>query len=320
MTMGQWIYNGETSQCFGRTGTSWGKIFIFYVTYYLFLAGFFSLCMFLFYQTLDTVELPKYSPGNEDSILKNPSLGFRPRPPMDNIESSMIRYSSDKAWTYSTWTNSLNALIKGKEETKKIRDYSKKQTGENIIFCNTTSIPDQEAGQVCNYDVSFLGTECTEENSWGYASDSPCILLKLNRMIGWTPKVFEKLEELPKDMPKQLKDHIKNETMNNENKVPKMLWISCDGESPIDREMLGSLDADRGVKYFPDQGFPDYYFPYTNQANYKSPLIAVRFIKPSPNILINILCKIWGKKINYDKKGGIGMVHFELLKEVRTKK
>jgi len=313
MTFGQFIWNGETSECFGRTGTSWAKIFIFYCTYYLFLAGFFSLCMFLFYQTLDTVNMPKYSPGAEDSILKNPSLGYRPRPPSNNIESSMIRYSSEKPKTYEHWAESIDALIEGREETKKIRDYSKAQSGDNIISCNATTHPKEGTDEVCNYDVSFLGEECKSDKSWGYTSDSPCIVLKLNRMIGWTPKVYETLKELPKEMPKTLKDHIKKETEANNNVVPKMLWVSCDGESPMDREMLGSLDETSGVKYFPQPGFPDYFFPYNNQANYKSPLIAVRFHKPRPNILIHVSCTLYAKDITYSNKDAIGLVRMQLL-------
>merc|ERR1711872_866465 len=122
-TFGEFIWNGETGQFLGRTGGSWGKIFAFYCIYYGFLAAFFSLCMFLFYQTLDTEMKPKYTPGNYDSILRNPSMGYRPRPPKDNIESSMLYYSNDDADTYAKWTSSINALIEGTEDPKRTKDY-----------------------------------------------------------------------------------------------------------------------------------------------------------------------------------------------------
>ncbi|CAL4101738.1 unnamed protein product, partial [Meganyctiphanes norvegica] len=281
-----------------------GKIFVFYCLYYGFLAGFFSICMFLFYQTLDTEHEPKYAPGREDSLLKNPSMGLRPRPPAEDIESSMIYYESGDKETYKQWTSSLNELLDGTEDPK--RNYVS-STGKNIVECNATTVLKDD--QVCDVLVSSLGEECTKANNWGYSSDSPCIILKLNRMFGWLPKVYEEdVSKLPKDLPKQLEKHIKDEAVKNDNKVPKMLWVSCDGDNPMDSEMLTG-----GVKYYPSQGFPYHYFPYENQANYKSPLIAVQFIKPKQHIMINVYCKIYGNKLLYDRKTGIGMVRFELL-------
>jgi len=308
-TLGQFIWNGETGQFLGRTGGSWGKIFVFYCIYYGFLAGFFSICMFLFYQTLDTQKQPKYIPGDGGSILKNPSLGYRPRPPSDNIESSLIIYSNDDEKSYTKWTSSIDELVEGIENAK--MNYSEKATGDNVKQdCSSDNPPGTE--EVCNYDITqFEGSECTKENKWGYTGDSPCVVLKLNRMYGWEPKVFESVTELPGDMPTQLSDHIKSQ--ENNGSIPAVLWVSCEGEGPVDREMLPN-----GVNYAPTQGFPYYYFPYSNQENYRSPILAVQFVKPTPNIIIDVVCKIWGKEIKYDKKGAIGMVHFELLRESRS--
>lgn len=53
-----------------------------------------------------------------------------------------------------------------------------------------------------------------------------------------------------------------------------MVWVSCQGENPADRENLGP------IQYMPYQGFPGYYFPYTNQEGYLSPLVAVHLQRP----------------------------------------
>jgi len=307
-TFGDFIWNSETGAFLGRTAGSWGKIFVFYCIYYGFLAGFFSLCMFLFYQTLDTEKNPKYIPGDGGSILKNPSLGYRPRPPKDNIESSMIWYDHGNNNTYSKWASSINDLIEGIENPK--MNYLVPATGDNVkADCSAENAPVGE--EVCNYDVSFFeGSACSKENDWGYSSDSPCVVLKLNRMIGWTPNVYATVTELPDDMPATLRTHIKAQAGEN-GTIPEVLWISCDGEGPMDRENLGE------VTYTPTQGFEKFYFPYNNQENYRSPLLAVQFVTPKQNIIIDVVCKIWGKEIKYDKKGAIGMVHFEILRETK---
>lgn len=54
------------------------------------------------------------------------------------------------------------------------------------------------------------------------------------------------------------------------------MWLTCGGESPADVEHLGP------VRYYPDiQGFPGYYYPYEHTDGYLSPLVAVRFLRPS---------------------------------------
>lgn len=55
---------------------------------------------------------------------------------------------------------------------------------------------------------------------------------------------------------------------------PNQVWVSCDGQSPHDREHQGEL------KYFPGPGFPYYFYPYLNTKDYLSPLVAVQFVKP----------------------------------------
>lgn len=52
------------------------------------------------------------------------------------------------------------------------------------------------------------------------------------------------------------------------------IWLSCRGENPADRENIGP------IKYIPGQGFPGYYYPYTNLDGYLSPLIAIHLLRP----------------------------------------
>lgn len=107
-----------------------------------------------------------------------------------------------------------------------------------------------------------------------------------------------------------------------------MIWISCEGENPADIENLGP------VNYFPQRGFPGYYYPYVNQRGYQAPIIAINFERPKSKILtncvkssscnenyfhfvagvlINIECKAWARNIVHDRTERRGSVHFELM-------
>lgn len=40
---------------------------------------------------------------------------------------------------------------------------------------------------------------CSKSNSYGFAEGKPCVILSLNRLIGWYPLNFE-AEEIPKEI------------------------------------------------------------------------------------------------------------------------
>jgi sodium/potassium-transporting ATPase subunit beta len=54
----------------------------------------------------------------------------------------------------------------------------------------------------------------------------------------------------------------------------KTVWLSCEGETPADVENVGP------IQYFPQPGFPGYYFPYNKTENYVSPMVAIYFERP----------------------------------------
>lgn len=38
-------------------------------------------------------------------------------------------------------------------------------------------------------------------------------------------------------------------------------------------------------------------------------------MNPKPNVLINVLCRVYGKNIEYDKKTGRGLTRFQIYVE-----
>lgn len=56
-------------------------------------------------------------------------------------------------------------------------------------------------------DLSQFGP-CSPKNSFGYNNSQPCIFLKLNKIYGWQPEFYDNPNELPEEMPQELKDYI----------------------------------------------------------------------------------------------------------------
>lgn len=96
-----------------------------------------------------------------------------------------------------------------------------------------------------------------------------------------------------------------------EEKCPRlrMVWVSCDGETEIDKEYMGPIFfTPKGL-----DGFPGYYFPYVNQNHYLSPLMTLQFRNLQPGILVSVVCKLWAKNIRHDPFDPfIGGARFEL--------
>lgn len=61
-----------------------------------------------------------------------------------------------------------------------------------------------------------------------------------------------------------------------------MIWITCEGKNKTDIDNIGP------IQYIPQQGFPSYYYPYTNQKGYLEPIIAVKFERPKCKWLTNV--------------------------------
>ncbi|XP_065163804.1 sodium/potassium-transporting ATPase subunit beta-2-like isoform X1 [Atheta coriaria] len=290
----RFIWNPVNRQVMGRNLTSWSKISLFYMVFYGMLAALVAICMWVFFQTLDP-RIPKWQ--MEGSIIgTNPGLGFRPMPTDDNAESTLIWFEGSNKTNYVKWVDNLMGYL------DKYYTPGKTEKGTaSIRRCSYTHPP--QRGQVCDFDVR-LWEECSPDKFFNYHRNAPCIFLKLNRIYGWIPQFYNDPNDLPEEMPDQLKQHIRSVKPEERDTI----WISCEGENPADIEYLGP------IRYFPKvQGFPGYYYPFENTEGYLSPLVAVQFERPLAGIVINIECKAWAKNVKHSRADRTGSVHFELL-------
>ena len=57
-------------------------------------------------------------------------------------------------------------------------------------------------------------------------------------------------------------------------------------QTKADRNHIGQLE------YFPPEGFPMSFFPYSKKPNFRPPLMMLKFLNPTPDVLITIQCHL----------------------------
>jgi len=309
------LYDRNTGAFMGRTPKSWALITIFYIIYYTCLAGFWAVMLFVFFQFIDK-DQPYWQQDNS-RIGRSPALGVRPKQVDKLIDSSIIMFNmgqpkndEDDPKKVPGWYGWADRTTKYLESYKNDKKNNKGElTG---IDCETEARNLNDLDQFCLFKKATLGVcdgQGEHDVNFGYESGNPCILLKLNKIYGLVPDWYnstESIEKAPpekvKDMPQEVKDRVRDAT--DKNKV----WISCKGENAADREGMGTI-----TMYPPDGGIPEQYFPYTNQKNYQSPLVAIKFNNPNPGQFIHIECRAWAKNIGYNRRDRAGIAHFELM-------
>lgn len=84
---------------------------MFYLIFYIALAGFFAGLLAIFWQTLPA-EKPKYQ-LDESIIGTNPGLGFRPMPPEANLGSTLVWYKANRPENMRYWHDTVDKFLNG---------------------------------------------------------------------------------------------------------------------------------------------------------------------------------------------------------------
>ncbi|XP_067347730.1 sodium/potassium-transporting ATPase subunit beta-2b isoform X2 [Channa argus] len=236
---GEWkefIWNPRTREFLGRTASSWGLILLFYLVFYIFLAGLFALTMYVMLQTLDD-----HKPTWQDRLA----------------------------------TPAYNNTIQAQKNHECTPDQYFVQDDSGDVKNNPK--------RSCQFNRTIL-QDCSglEDRFYGYQIGKPCIIIKLNRVIGMRP--------------------------GNDGQAP---YVTC-GAKREDSDKIGDL------AYFPPNGtFNLMYYPYYGkkaQVNYSQPLVAVKFLNITQNEDVNIECKINANNIpsGSERDKFAGRVSFKL--------
>lgn len=280
--IGKFIWNSETKEFCGRDGASWGKVSLFYAVFYLCLGSFFVGMLAVFVQIM-----PKDKPTyyGESSTMNargiNPGLGFRPQiDPEDHMIVFNPKIAESPNYGYKKYVKNLKNFLDAK--------YPPVENENDLMDCDDGSDDhenDFKNGKSCRFDYKkvFANSECNEENNYGFNTEKPCILVKVNKIISWKPAN------------KTIEIKCQGETSVDQDNVRKVEYISASGNSNSDAGIIDSK-----------------YYPFYAQKSYRAPFIWARF-DIAPNTLINIECKAYAANIdNTDRLNRRGQTKFSL--------
>ncbi|XP_010769248.1 sodium/potassium-transporting ATPase subunit beta-3-like [Notothenia coriiceps] len=258
------FYNPRTGEFMGRTASSWALILLFYLVFYAFLAGMFALTMWVMLMTLDD-NVPKY----QDRV-PYPGLAIQPN-------SLDIIYNKSEPLKYAPYVQKLESFLLSYNDTEQEKN-EECTRGEYFL---QDDAEDMEK-KACRFKRGFLSL-CSglSDTNFGYSEGKPCILLKLNRIIGLKPRGDP--------------------------------YITCavKKDEPIQMQYFpreGSIDK----MYFP-------YYGKKAHETYVQPLVAVKLLltKEDYNKELAIECKVEGSDLrnNDERDKFLGRVTFRIKVE-----
>ncbi|XP_035509943.1 sodium/potassium-transporting ATPase subunit beta-1a [Morone saxatilis] len=272
------VWNSEKREFLGRTGCSWFKIILFYVIFYLCLAG-------IFIGTIQALllTLSSYKPTYQDRVAP-PGLSHTPL-----SEKSEIAFSKSKPETYNKYTASMKKFLE-------LYDPDRQLDLQKYEDCGDTPQPyidrgslDSDTGmrKACSFRRSWLGS-CSGESddSFGFKEGKPCIIVKLNRIVNFRPKAPASNQSLPEALQGKIQ--------------PNLIPVYCKNKREEDEGKIGE------IKYFGlGEGFPLQYYPYYGKlvhSQYLQPLLAIQFTNLTLGQELRIECKAYGENIQYSEK------------------
>ncbi|KAM6427309.1 protein ATP1B4 isoform 1-T2 [Liasis olivaceus] len=244
------IWNPETRECLGRSARSWSLILLFYLLLYTFLAGMFIFCMYVVLITLSP-----YTPRYRDRVAP-PGVTIRPY-----IEHGYnIDFSISQPHSWQPYVDNMEQFLKEYDDV--VQETKNIPCAPGAYFIQGS---DESADKkACQFKRSQL-MKCSglQDQTFGYSQGQPCILLKMNRIIGYQPG------------------------------YGTPVTVSCKVQKG-DENHLQSLD------FYPSATFDPMYFPYYGKhthVNYTQPLVAVHFTRVVRNYTMDIQCQLNGKGI-----------------------
>ena len=171
----KFIWNGETKEFMGRTGSNWAKIGLFYLIFYGFLAGFFAAMLAIFLSTLNPVD-GEGGPTLTQFIKNQPGLTR-----LDQTNGRLpTSYNISDTKLQERYRDLVKNFLKGYNDT----NFYSNDT------CDPANLSGTPAGKKpCRFNTSLLA-DCSgdTDSTFGLAKGRPCIFIRINKVFNWVPE------------------------------------------------------------------------------------------------------------------------------------
>ncbi|XP_077001754.1 protein ATP1B4 isoform X2 [Tamandua tetradactyla] len=247
--MNEYLWDPEKRMSLARTGL----ILVIYFFFYASLAAVITLCTYTLFLTIS----PYMPPFTER--VKPPGVMIRPF-----AHSLNFNFNVSEPDTWQHYVISLNGFLQGYNDSLQEEMNIDCPPGQYFIQDGD----EDEDKKACQFKRSFL-KNCSglEDPTFGYSTGQPCILLKMNRIVGFRP---------------ELGDPVK---------------VSC-------KVQRGDENDIRSIHYYPESASFDLrYYPYYGKlthVNYTSPLVAMHFTDVVKNQAVPVQCQLKGKSVIND--------------------
>ncbi len=170
------LYSSEYREFLGKDAMGWFKLSSYYAVFYVWLTFFFCSLLFFFWVIrIRGQTLPVYY--NTESVMHykqvNPGMGFRPQL---NPEEDLVYVN----------------ISDSKANVKSLQHFLEQYRAKK----GATFLNHHEEEVSFDVDEILRDSPCSEKNNFGMDTKSPCVAVKLNRIIGWLPKEVN-VAELP---------------------------------------------------------------------------------------------------------------------------
>lgn len=265
-----YLWNPETKEFMGRSGKSWSLILFFYSALYIFLAAMFGGCMCCLMWSISP-----YTPTYNDRVMPP---GMIMIPHMHNVHGLDITFNASDRSSWKKYARALDSQLKPYDDAvQERRNIPCKQE----TYFMQEDLEESAERKACQFKRSSLGP-CSglQDRDYGYSAGKPCILLKMNRILGYLPGQGTPVN------------------------------VACAVKKGTDED-LGD------VEFYPKNIFSLMYYPYYGKlrhVNYSSPLVAARFPNLHLDTHLHVQCKLHGKGIINDSPTDryLGSVSFYL--------
>ncbi|XP_022216258.1 uncharacterized protein LOC111070193 [Drosophila obscura] len=148
--------------------------------------------------------------------------------------------------------------------------------------------------------------ECSLDHAYGYLSNNPCVLLKLNQALNFEASTYHERRSLPDAVPTALRYYLME--MAPERRANK-IWASCDFVYKTAVTTMSFVpemfyDADglfTKENFYVDPNTPE---NETERVIHEEPgyrrIIGVKFHNLPPNKDVHVTCSVWARNIPLD--------------------